>query len=144
MKKLKVFWVVVLTFVVAAVLLAFTPVVGFAHAGMIWLGLAFCFGSYAGCSGLPSVLTSRQMPKGQAYTASYPKMIAVVVMSWLLMLVAIITALIAWKINDGNVDYTQIQSYLFQGFLFAASIAGIFAGVKKLNSAAKERGPQKE
>ncbi len=141
MKNLKVFWVVVLAFVVALLLLSATPLVGFENAHLIWLGLAFCFGSYSGASGLPTILTSRQMPKGQSYTASYPKMLTIVIMSWVLFLAALISVLVAWQLN-GNFDGSTAREYLFQGFLFASAIAGIFAGVKKLNSAAKERGPE--
>jgi len=140
-KNLKVFWVVVVAFAVAAILLMLTPILGFGQTAMLWLGVAFVFGSYSGCSGLPSVFTTKQMPKGEAYTASYPKMLIIVLMSWILFIIAMGAVLVAWMLKGGKLNYSEIQSFLFQGFLFASAIGGIFAGVKKLNSAAKESGP---
>lgn len=126
----KTFWINIVIFIIAILIFLFNQ---FLKIGIdyVWYGVMFVFGSYAGCDGIATLITSRQMPKGERYTTSYNKMMALVLFTLTLFIIALILSLVYSKMG------IQIEMNLTTGFFATCSISAIFVSTKKLNNGMK-------
>jgi len=132
----KTFWINIVVFIMAIFLFIFNGIFNI-DVELVWYGVLFVFGSYSGADGISTLITSRQLPKGEKYTISYNKMLVLVIFTWSLFFISMVLSLVYhWR----NIE---IDMHLETAFLSSCSISAIFAGTRKLNNGMKNLGKEK-
>lgn len=129
----KTFWINIVVFITAILLFALNNFFQ-VDINFIWYGVMIVFGMYSGADGIASLVTSRQMPKGEKYTTTYHKMLTLVIFTWILFIISAVMHVVYLRLD------IDINMYITTGFVTACGISGIFAGTKKLNNGMENLG----